>query len=69
MYGLRRGFATQVGQNLSAGMAKFHLGHDPNSSMFARTYDQAHSAVNLTEGLLGVEDSRLSVPDALTLTR
>ncbi|OCF74702.1 hypothetical protein I204_05083 [Kwoniella mangroviensis CBS 8886] len=69
LYALRRGYATNVGQNLSRSAAVFHMGQRANTTMFEEHYDQSHLQQDMTEGILGVSEKSAKVVTPLTFTR
>ncbi|WVF73095.1 hypothetical protein IAT40_007914 [Kwoniella sp. CBS 6097] len=69
LYAFRRGFATTVGRHLSPAIAKFFLGHEANSTMFERFYNQSNVDENITEGLLGPEEAQERVTTPLSFLR
>lgn len=69
MYALRRGFATNTGKNLDPKHAKFLMGHQANSTMMERQYDQTVHGLNLTEGLLGPDEAQIPIAQPLSFRR
>ena len=68
-YALRRGFASTVGQNISKDVARYHMGHTANSTMFEGSYDKSNANVNLAGAVLGGNEVRKVVPVTSYLKR
>lgn len=53
LYACRRGFATELHRNYSALLAKWFLGHKPNSSLLHSVYDQTPDDIDVLGGVTG----------------